>query len=123
MGGPEVSPGESPAVAVACDDGVLRLFGADGGSPGVHYRRSFAHVEGRVLAVAWHPSGRTLVSGHSDGCLRAWDAASSREVYRITACAPPPPLPPPSPGTDALAQLSLLPGLLHSSVLCSIIRT
>ena len=75
---------------MACDDGVLRLFGADGGSPGVQYLRSFGHVEGRVLSVAWHPLGRSLVSGHSDGCIRAWDATTTREIYRITACAAPP---------------------------------
>lgn len=51
-------------------------------------------LQGRVLSLAWHPTGKTLVSGHSDGCLRAWDAATTREIYRVTAGAqsrrPPP---------------------------------
>lgn len=51
----------------------------------MQYRRSFGGVEGRVLSVAWHPSGKTLVSGHTDGCIRAWDASTTREIYRITA--------------------------------------
>lgn len=104
---------------MACDDGVLRLFGPDGASAGVHYRRSFGHVEGRVLSVAWHPSGRTLVSGHSDGCIRAWDAASTREIYRITACASLlPPLFPVSTGMPRAPVLTASHILLYKT--CSL---
>ena len=70
---------------MACDDGVLRLVGPDEAGPGLQYRRSFGRVEGRVLSAAWHPGGQTLVTGHSDGCIRAWDSATTREIFRITA--------------------------------------
>jgi WD40 repeat protein len=76
-----------PALAVACDDGVLRLFGAGSSAEvGMQFRRTFGRVQGRVLSVAWHPSGLSLATGHSDGCIRAWDTETTQEIYRITAC-------------------------------------
>ena len=72
-------------LAVACDDGVTRLFIVEEGVPGLTYQRSLGRVEGRALALAWHPTGSTLFSGHSDAVIRAWDAATGREIYRIDA--------------------------------------
>ena len=48
----------SPRLAAACDDGCVRLFTVDPGVPGASYAKSLPRVEGRCLAVAWHPSGR-----------------------------------------------------------------
>lgn len=35
-----------------------------------------AQTAGKALSIAWHPSGERLVSGHSDGCIRLWQAAT-----------------------------------------------
>lgn len=72
-------------LAVACDDGVVRFFTVEEGAPGAQYQSSCAAVEGRVLCLAWHRAASTLFSGHSDATIRAWDAASGRELYRINA--------------------------------------
>ena len=72
-------------VAVACDDGALRLFTLEAGAAGLQYFRSLPRTEGRVLAVAWHPLARMVVTGTSVGHLHVWDVATSREVLRITA--------------------------------------
>ena len=72
-------------LAVACDDGVVRFFTVEEGVPGAQYQASCAAVEGRLLCLAWHPAASTLFSGHSDATIRAWDAASGRELYRINA--------------------------------------
>ena len=74
-----------PTLAVACDDGVVRYFTVEEGLPGAQYRRSLGRVEGRALCLAWHPGGGTLFCGYSDATIRAWDAASGREIYRINA--------------------------------------
>lgn len=35
--------------------------------------------------MAWGQRAGQLFSGGSDGCIRAWDVATSRELVRITA--------------------------------------
>jgi NB-ARC domain/Anaphase-promoting complex subunit 4 WD40 domain len=44
-------------------------------------RRGEARVwraEGKLLHLAWHPTGEVLVSGGSDGCLRWWDVQNGK---------------------------------------------
>ena len=36
---------------------------------------------GRVGAVAWSPSGDRIVTGHSDGFVRVWDAATGKLIW------------------------------------------
>eukprot|EP00850_Spirogloea_muscicola_P011716 SM000073S21492 [mRNA] locus=s73:500966:505004:- [translate_table: standard] len=87
-GGAASRPGGSPQsqlVAVACDDGCVRLFAAEEGQLGLTYRRAFPRVKGRILAVAWNATASQIFAGGSDGCIRCWDVAGAREVYRITA--------------------------------------
>eukprot|EP00897_Mesotaenium_endlicherianum_P000557 jgi/Mesen1/10501/ME000083S10004 len=72
-------------VAVACDDGCLRLFAAEENVDGLVYKRSFPRVAGRVLTVAWNSRATKLFTGGTDGCIRCWDAGSGRELLRITA--------------------------------------
>eukprot|EP00850_Spirogloea_muscicola_P015138 SM000113S24094 [mRNA] locus=s113:305894:309907:- [translate_table: standard] len=87
-GGAASPPGGSPQsqlVAVACDDGCVRLFAAEEGLPGLVYRRAFPRVKGRILSVAWNATASQIFAGGSDGCIRCWDVAGAREVYRITA--------------------------------------
>ena len=75
--------GAAPRVAVACDDGVARLFTAEPGQPGLGYAKSLPSLGSRVLSVAWHPSGQSLLLGTAAGTLHAWALASGRELLRI----------------------------------------
>eukprot|EP00850_Spirogloea_muscicola_P009057 SM000050S16982 [mRNA] locus=s50:211200:215257:+ [translate_table: standard] len=87
-GGAASPPGgslQSQLVAVACDDGCVRLFAAEEGQLGLVYRRAFPRVKGRILSVAWNAMASQIFAGGSDGCIRCWDVAGAREVYRITA--------------------------------------
>lgn len=72
-------------VAAACDDGCARIFVAEHGAPGLSYSRTLPRVEGRCLAVAWHPSGEVLATAGTDGCIHLWALATGHEVLRITA--------------------------------------
>ena len=36
---------------------------------------------GNVVSAAWSPSGDRLVTGHDDGILRVWDAATGRLIW------------------------------------------
>jgi len=69
---------------VACDDGCVRVFEAEAGRGGLAYARSMPGVQGRVVSVAWHPGGGSLVAGTSQGTLHAWDVPAARELLRIT---------------------------------------
>ncbi len=55
------------------------------GVVGAQYEKSLPRVEGRVLALAWHPSGEVIASAGSDGCLHLWDIASGQETLRVTS--------------------------------------
>ena len=81
--------GAMAKIAVACDDGCLRLFHAEEGEPGLFYQASMPHLEGRLLSVAWHPAGRIAVVGTSQGTLHAWDVTSKREILRVHTGPPP----------------------------------
>ena len=72
-------------MAAACDDGCARIFVAEWGAPGLVYSKTLPRVEGRCLAVAWHPSGEVLATAGTDGCIHLWNVASGHEVLRITA--------------------------------------
>ena len=73
-------------LAAACDDGAVRLFGVEGGEPGAHLERVLASFEGRVLALAWHPDGGTLVAGGMDGCVHLLDATTGVCVRSLHTC-------------------------------------
>ena len=77
---------DSPArIAAACDDGCARIFQAEAGVPGLSYVKTLPRVEGRTLAVAWHPSGDVLATAGTDGCIHLWSISGGRELLRITA--------------------------------------
>lgn len=71
-------------VAVACDDGSVRLFLVSDSEGGMQYHRTFPRVAGRILSVAWSVDGGKVVAGGSDGCIRCWDVGTLRELYRLT---------------------------------------
>jgi WD40 repeat protein len=77
---PLPSPADSlpsePYVAVASDDGGIRLLTPDAGTAGLHYRRTIGHASARALCVAWRSDAAIVYAGFSDGCIRALDVAS-----------------------------------------------
>jgi WD40 repeat protein len=73
---------------VACEDGVARIFTAEGAAMGLSYAKSLPALGDRVLSVAWHPSGQSLLVGTAAGTMHAWHLASGRETLRINVGAP-----------------------------------
>ena len=67
-------------LAVACDDGCLRLFSIQEGRPGLVYSSSFPPLKSRLLSVAWHPNGQVVCTGTSEATLHAWHVATRREM-------------------------------------------
>ncbi|CAM0876068.1 unnamed protein product [Alopecurus aequalis] len=75
---------EFQRLALACDDGSVRLYSVpESGS--LTYYRSLPRVSGRVLCVTWSNDTKFIFSGSSDGLIRCWDLTSFHEKYRITA--------------------------------------
>ncbi|KAH9755826.1 WD repeat-containing protein PCN [Citrus sinensis] len=79
----EQSVVEDRRVALACDDGCVRIYRITD-SDELIYHRSLPRVSGRVLSVTWSADGNMLYSGSSDGYIRSWDAKLGYEIYRIT---------------------------------------
>ena len=69
-------------VAAGMDDGCVRLFTWTSAG-GLQYSKTLQKVDGRMLSVAWHPEGTTLVGGSSKGSLHIWEAGSSTELQCI----------------------------------------
>ncbi|MCI0633149.1 MAG: protein kinase [Actinobacteria bacterium] len=78
-GGLAYSP-DGSLIAVGSEDGDVRLYEAESGERTTLLR---GH-EGRINAIAFHPSGSTLATaGFSDGTARIWDATSGIESAAI----------------------------------------
>ncbi|KAL6637797.1 hypothetical protein ACP70R_025369 [Stipagrostis hirtigluma subsp. patula] len=75
---------EFQRLALACDDGSVRLYNVPE-SGALTYYRALPRVSGRILSVAWSSNAKFIFSGSSDGLIRCWDSTSFREKYRITA--------------------------------------
>ncbi|XP_061969337.1 WD repeat-containing protein PCN-like isoform X2 [Populus nigra] len=75
---------EDPRLAIACDDGCVRIYTIPA-SDELIYNRTLPRVSGRVLSVTWSPDASRIYSGTSDGFVRCWDAKLGNEIYRITA--------------------------------------
>ncbi|KFM24698.1 Cirhin [Auxenochlorella protothecoides] len=71
-------------LAAACEDGAVRLFSVTPGVPGAAYDRAFPAAAGRVVALAWHPSGASLAAAGVDGAVHLREAATGRELLRIS---------------------------------------
>lgn len=78
----EVAP-QNSRLAVACDDGCVRIYNVSG-TDKLTYYRSLPRVSGRTLCVTWSPDASRIYSGSSDGFIRCWDAKLCQEIYRIT---------------------------------------
>uniref|UniRef100_A0ACD6A8W1 Uncharacterized protein n=1 Tax=Avena sativa TaxID=4498 RepID=A0ACD6A8W1_AVESA len=75
---------EFKRLALACDDGSVRLYNVpESGS--LTYYRSLPRVSGRVLSVTWSNDAKYVFSGSSDGLIRCWDSTLFHEKYCITA--------------------------------------
>lgn len=71
------------ALATASSDAFVRVFDSET-QPGVKNSRQLSgHARG-VLAVAFLPGGKKLVSGGLDQALRVWDVESGREERSLT---------------------------------------
>ncbi|KAL3505112.1 hypothetical protein ACH5RR_034953 [Cinchona calisaya] len=79
----EQSVDENTRLAVACDDGCVRIYTISS-TDKLTYSRSLPRVSGRTLSVTWSPATSRIYSGSSDGYIRCWDAKLTREIYRIT---------------------------------------
>ncbi|WVZ60465.1 hypothetical protein U9M48_010482 [Paspalum notatum var. saurae] len=78
------SVNDNQRLALACDDGSVRLYNVPE-SGALTYYRSLPRVSGRTLSVTWSSNARFVFSGSSDGLIRCWDSTSFHEKYRITA--------------------------------------
>ena len=73
--------GGSFGIAAGCDDGAVRLYQGEGGTPWLTLR---AHRDA-VLALAVSPKGDTLASGSADGEVIVWSEHCWEAAVRITA--------------------------------------
>ncbi|KAJ8762591.1 hypothetical protein K2173_008030 [Erythroxylum novogranatense] len=66
---------ENPYVAIACDDGCVRLYTVPDSDELIYY--------GTLprVSVTWSPDANRMYCGSSNGC---WDAKMGHEIYRIT---------------------------------------
>ena len=60
------------------------LAGGGGVGAGLHHRRSFNRVDGRLLSLAWTHDGRAIAAGSSRGAIHVFDCEAYAELARIT---------------------------------------
>lgn len=77
-----LSAAGSTRLAAGLDDGSVRFF-TWSAAEGLQYQRRGPQAPGRVLSLAWHPSGSILVGGSSQGTVHAWEAATGQEALCI----------------------------------------
>ncbi|OMO85087.1 hypothetical protein CCACVL1_10432 [Corchorus capsularis] len=75
---------EDRRVALACDDGAVRLYTISDSDKVIYYK-SLPRVSGRILSVTWGHDSNRIYSGSSDGLIRCWNVDSGNEIFRSTA--------------------------------------
>ncbi|KAF4351734.1 hypothetical protein CsatB_007397 [Cannabis sativa] len=73
---------ENPRVALACDDGCVRIYSVI--EDKLIYTKTLPRVSGRILSVTWSPDAKRIFAGSSDGFIRCWNPILGHEIYRIT---------------------------------------
>ncbi|MGI5427274.1 WD40 repeat domain-containing protein [Streptomyces sp. CA-179760] len=91
------SPDRRLLAAASTDDGLIRLWDVRRPDRPLRLPRPLGH-EDRVLALAFAPDGRTVVSGCADGTVRLWDVSTPDRPTPLGS-----PLPAHDGGTDAVA--------------------
>ncbi|MGX1562552.1 nSTAND1 domain-containing NTPase [Streptomyces sp. NPDC055506] len=91
------SPDRRLLAAASTDDGLIRLWDVRRPDRPRRLPRPLAH-EDQVLALAFAPDGRTVVSGCADGTVRLWDVSTPDRPAPLGA-----PLPAHDGGTSAVA--------------------
>ncbi|XP_072136167.1 U3 small nucleolar RNA-associated protein 4 homolog [Mobula birostris] len=71
---------EETHLAVGCDDGTVKLFEIVPGK--LQFERNLDHQKGRVISLAWHKSGKMIVTG-SLGTIRVFDVKSGHCTRHI----------------------------------------
>ncbi|OMO73558.1 hypothetical protein CCACVL1_17232, partial [Corchorus capsularis] len=74
---------EDRRVALACDDGAVRLYTISDSDKLIYYK-SLPRVSGRILSVTWGHDSNRIYSGSSDGLIRCWNVDSGYEIFRST---------------------------------------
>ncbi len=78
---------DNTRIALACGDGanpnapgraVVWFPGAAEGKQLVELAEGEAARQGPVLAIAWSPDGKLVVTGGADGCVRVWEAQTGK---------------------------------------------
>lgn len=72
---------EDALIALATDDGAVRILAAEPVTPGLQYRSTAGRADARALCVAWRHDGRVVYAGFSDGCIRAMDIQSGAALH------------------------------------------
>lgn len=65
-----------PLVAVATDDGTVRLHTVEPSKGGMQFRKAVAHADARALHVLWRDDGAVLFAAFSNGCISILDVST-----------------------------------------------
>lgn len=65
----DVSDVPDSLVAVATDDGAVRLHAVEPNRAGMQFRKAVAHADARALHVLWRADGAVLYAAFSNGCI------------------------------------------------------
>ena len=91
-GGPLVFSPDSRLLAMACEDGVVRVWDTENYQElymlGHRGRIDQPDSAYQVHVVAFSPDGRTLLTGGEDGTVRLWDVQSGVELAIIRVVKP-----------------------------------
>lgn len=74
---------DEETIAAGCEDGCVRLYSVCATGE-LQFAKSLGPLEGRVLSVAWEPSGTAIFAGGVDSAIRRYDVKSGVCDLRIT---------------------------------------
>ena len=77
------SRSDEETIAAGCEDGCVRLYSVSTTGE-LEFVKSLGPQEGRVLSVAWEPSGAAIFAGGVDSAIRRYNVKSGVCDLRIT---------------------------------------